>query len=111
MLSEGYCANGINQAESFMPIVRWYQPDLIIVDYKLLYHLTGEDLCRMIKSNPQTAHIGVIIISAYPRISEDARYYGPDAWICKPFSLQQVTGCVRELLSKKKIILEAEIEY
>nr|WP_255496365.1 response regulator [Mucilaginibacter sp. FT3.2] len=98
MLSEGHEAKGISLTDNFIPIVHWYQPDLIILDYNLLSRFNGGELCRQIKSDPKTSSIVVIIISTCPPPFDIFSSYGPDALIYKPFSLKEVTECVRERL-------------
>jgi DNA-binding response OmpR family regulator len=102
MLSEGYMAKGVIFPYDFIQTIACYKPDLIVMEYKLLFDFDGEELCRQIKINPQTAHIPLIMISVYPRVLNPLNEYGPDAFICKPFSLEQLTTWVKDLLFLEK---------
>jgi DNA-binding response OmpR family regulator len=62
-------------------------PDLFILD-KQLSGVDGLDICRFLKSQPQTSHIPVIMLSASPNIHMYAREAGADDALEKPFSVQ-----------------------
>jgi CheY-like chemotaxis protein/Tfp pilus assembly protein PilZ len=42
------------------------QPDLIILDYEM-EEMTGDEVCRKLRANEQTAHIPVLILSSHDR--------------------------------------------
>lgn len=97
MLSEGYQVEGIMFTDDIITTVKQYNPDLVLMDY-LLSGINGGELCHQIKTHPETAHIPVVILSAYPRVLLSLGNYGSDAFIAKPFSLEELTACVRDQL-------------
>ncbi|MBW4888104.1 response regulator [Mucilaginibacter sp. HMF5004] len=99
MLSEGYDAESISATNDIIQSVKEYGPDLVLIDY-LLPGINGGELCHHIKTNPETAHIPVVMLSAYPRVLASLGNYGSDAFIAKPFSLEELTGTVKGLLDK-----------
>ena len=99
MLSEGYHADSISSTNDIISSVRQYQPDLVLIDY-LLPRINGGELCHQIKTNTETAHIPVVMLSAYPRVLESLGNYGSDAFIAKPFSLAELTRTVKDMLRK-----------
>lgn len=74
---------------------------LIIAD-AMEQDFNGEDLCRMVKANPYTAHIPVIICSE--RTSEDSVISAFDAgaedFIAKPFSLRELMARIKSILRR-----------
>lgn len=71
------------------------RPDLVISDV-MMPMVSGLELCRTLKSNPYTATIPVVLMSAaHPRASTGA---GADAIIGKPFDLDSLTALVQRLL-------------
>jgi CheY-like chemotaxis protein/Tfp pilus assembly protein PilZ len=42
------------------------QPDLVILDYEM-EEMTGDEVCRKLRANEQTAHIPVLILSSHDR--------------------------------------------
>jgi len=74
-------------------------PDIIVIDH-LLDDGFGSDLCRDIKSSPLTKNIPVILCSASYKVEELARESCADAFIAKPFDLNEFLKVVNELALK-----------
>ena len=71
------------------------RPDLVISDV-MMPLVGGVELCRMLKSNPSTASIPIVLMSAaHARASTGA---GADAIIGKPFDLDTLEALVHRLL-------------
>ena len=85
-------------ADDYQNLIRQHQIDLVVIDY-LLPGINGGEICHQIKSNPETAHIPVIIFSAYPRVLQSLGKYGCDAFIPKPFDLSDIVGQITKLLN------------
>ncbi len=87
----------INWTNGF-EVIHEFQPQLILLDV-FLSGVDGLEICKQLKSSPQTRHIPIIIFSGYPRIAESVTYeYGADDFIAKPFE-------VNELVSKMHVVL------
>lgn len=76
-------------------------PDLIILDVRMP-KMTGYQACEFIKNTVELKHIPVVFLSAKGQEAEirtgmDA---GADEYILKPFSPDQLTGKVAEILSR-----------
>ena len=86
--SEGFnplCApNGGN----LMDIITQRHPDLVLLDIHM-NGVDGGDLCRQIKSNPDTADIPVVLFSANANIESVSKNCGADGFITKPFSSEK----------------------
>jgi len=99
MLSEGYEAVSIAATDDIIQSLHDSGADMLLIDY-LLPGVNGGDLCHQVKSHPATAHLPVIMLSAYPRVLNSLGNYGSDAFIAKPFSLEELTDTVKALLYK-----------
>jgi DNA-binding response OmpR family regulator len=75
-------------------------PDLIVLDV-LLSGKDGRTICRKLKSQDQTRHIPILMISAYPDAEHSAKEVGADAFVAKPFSVDEVLAIVAPLLSSR----------
>lgn len=75
------------------------RPDLVITDLKL-NKSSGAKLSEVIKSNPATANIPVIIMSAHfhERTVTDALASGADQFLAKPFTSEQLKNEVGRLI-------------
>ena len=76
-------------------------PDLFLVD-RLLSGVDGLDVCRYLKSNEQTSHIPVIMVSASPDIGIAATKAGADDFIEKPFELSYLLKVIERNIEQAK---------
>ncbi len=85
-------------------------PDVIILDLNLP-KMDGFEVCRRIKSNPDTMHIPVVMMTAaYVRV-EDAEHgtaLGADEYVTKPFLREVLIHNVERLMVKGDAPAEEE---
>jgi DNA-binding response OmpR family regulator len=74
-------------------------PDLFILD-KQLSGIDGLDVCRYIKSNAQTQHLPVIIVSATPHVATLSKAVSADDFLEKPFRNKELLALVEKHLVK-----------
>jgi DNA-binding response OmpR family regulator len=72
-------------------------PDLIVLDV-LLSGKDGRAICRNLKAHDETSHIPVIMISAHPDAERSVKDVGADAFVAKPFSIDDFLELVDRLL-------------
>ncbi len=77
------------------------RPDIVLLD-GLLPKVHGFEVCRRLKSEPDTRQIPVIIMTAvYKKLRykyEAKGEYGADDFITKPFEVEDVISRIRSLL-------------
>jgi len=95
---EGYGVSSLDDTNDIFSEINRNRPDVIILDY-ILNGINGGEICHQIKTNPNTADIPVILMSAYPRVFGSLGNYGCNAFIAKPFDLNDITGRVNELMN------------
>lgn len=98
LLYEHYNVKSLDTCSGIVKLAEEFNPDLILLDYKLADGNGGE-LCRMFKSHPQLHAVPVIIFSAYTRKNLNFMDFGCDAVIAKPFDLNDMLQTVSLLLS------------
>jgi two-component system, OmpR family, alkaline phosphatase synthesis response regulator PhoP len=76
-------------------------PDLMILDL-MLPHVNGLEVCRLVRANPRTSSIPIIMLTARAEPSEriTGLDIGADDYIGKPFSPGEVVARVRALLRR-----------
>ena len=76
-----------------------YVPDLIISDV-MMPGIDGIECCRRLKSELQTCHIPVILLTACSLDEQRIQGYdgGADSYISKPFSSQLLLACIHNLI-------------
>jgi CheY-like chemotaxis protein len=78
-----------------------HKPDLILMDNWLTEwksDANGQQLSKQLKTNPQTSHIPVIIISAVSNIKEIAEEGLADSYLKKPFDMDQLLVIVKKYI-------------
>jgi CheY-like chemotaxis protein len=72
-------------------------PDLIILDYRLP-DLHGRELCRLLRANPVTMQVPILVVTASPQDNSDSNC--PDAVLTKPCLLPTFLAASRLLLHR-----------
>ena len=76
-------------------------PDICVLDVGMP-HLSGFELTRMVRHDPRTAGIPVMLLTAAARVTDEAEGLaaGADAYLTKPFSPTALVTRVRELIAE-----------
>ena len=77
------------------------KPDLILLDLRLP-ELDGYNVCKRLKTHPQTGHIPIVVVSGLNAIPDKVKgmMYGADEYLTKPVDLQQLDDIVKRILVK-----------
>jgi two-component system phosphate regulon response regulator PhoB len=98
---EGFSVEVANNGRAAFAVIKNQPPALIVLDL-MLPEISGLELCRMIKSNPGTNHVPVVMLSA--RIEEIDRVLGfelgADDYVVKPFSPRELILRIRAILRR-----------
>lgn len=80
-------------------------PDLIVSDV-MMPEMDGFELCKILKTNLNTNHIPVILLTAKSSTLNriEGLSTGADAYISKPFSIEELKLTIANLLSAKEIM-------
>jgi DNA-binding response OmpR family regulator len=97
----GFIATVVTSGREVMPHIKRDAPDLVVLDI-MLPGLDGLEVCRAIRSDPNSAAIPIIMLTA--RGEESDRIVGlelgADDYITKPFSPNEVVARIRALLRR-----------
>lgn len=82
-------------------IAKAEKPDLILLDW-MMPELSGIEVCRDLKRDPQTSHIPVLMLTVRAQGSdeEEGRQAGVTYYLTKPFSPRTLLKLVQELLDR-----------
>lgn len=77
-----------------------FKPDLIVLDLKLP-GIDGFEVCKNIKSTPQTKNMKIIAVTGYHTegIKNKILSCGADAYLPKPFDAEELMGKIAKLLN------------
>jgi len=89
--SSGYDAGVLTQE---------FRPDLMILDY-MLPDVNGNVVCKTIRHNPAFQNMKIVIVSGVINQEEINELFqvGADAFMKKPFSIDELVGKMSELLA------------
>ena len=101
--SEGFLVSRARDGEEALLLIREDVPDVIVVDW-MMPHLSGIEVCRRLKSNPETRSIPVIILSARSEDEDKVRglEIGADDYVVKPYSVVELMARVRTQLRRSR---------
>ena len=96
---EGYEVNTfVRGFEIFNFVETAEKPNLILLDMWLSGE-DGRDICKKLKANELTKNIPVIIMSASRGLENTALQSGANAFIAKPFEIDEVINKLHQLAS------------
>ena len=118
--AEGFEVVLAENGDEAMLLVAEEQPDLIVLDW-MLPNVSGIEVCRRVKADPQTRQIPIVMLSARSEEVDRVRGLetGADDYVVKPYSVVELMARLRtqlrrtrpatmgERLSSADIILDA----
>ena len=102
LLAKEYRVLTAADGDSGLRLALRYVPDVIICDV-MMPGMDGIECCRRLKSELQTCHIPVILLTACSLDEQRIQGYdgGADSYISKPFSSQLLLSRIRNLLANR----------
>ncbi len=99
MKKAGYAVRVARDGDAAIRELEKSPPDLILLDV-MMPGRGGFDICQLVRSNPDWAHIRIIMLTAKGREVEREKgmALGADDYITKPFSTRDVVERVRRYL-------------
>jgi DNA-binding response OmpR family regulator len=99
----GYVVDQLSSGGAVMPALRAQLPDLVVLDL-MLPELDGLMVCQAMRSDPKTAAVPIIMVTA--RADEADRIagleLGADDYVTKPFSPKELAARVSALLRRTR---------
>lgn len=88
--------------ETALAMARDERPAIICLDL-MLPTVSGLEVCARLRSEPETAEVPILMVSArpFPQDRADARRAGADAFLSKPVDRQEFATTVRSLLWRR----------
>ena len=98
-----------NDGQETLDKVASFQPDLILLDI-MMPRLSGFEVCKQIKDNPDTRHIMILMVTALNELGDIERAVaaGTDDFLSKPVNQIELTKRVQNMLRLKDVTDEVE---
>lgn len=93
--------------------VQEFQPDIVIIDW-MLPKISGLEVCRRLRQNPDTKNLPIIMLTARSEESDRIRGLetGADDYLTKPFSTAELIARVRAVLRRiRPALVEDVVSY
>ena len=105
----GFTVKVVGNGKEALDTILQQPPDVILLDW-MMPELDGPETCRRLKSNPDTANIPVIFLTAKSQEAEIQRGLGLGAagYVTKPFDALALGQQVKDIVSKSGGVLGAE---
>ena len=100
--NSGYEVSQAADGQEALEVVRQDRPDLVLLDLRLP-KLDGYQVCQRLKNDPMTAHIPIVMITAFLTGASDTVRgieYGADDYLNKPVDLDVLAARVRMVLRR-----------
>ena len=99
--AEGYDVETVARGDDADTRLKERVPDLVVLDW-MLPGLSGIELCRRLRTRPESKALPIIMLTARGEESERVRGLatGADDYIVKPFSVPELIARVRALLRR-----------
>jgi DNA-binding response OmpR family regulator len=105
LFAEEYNVIPLNNPRMAEEILRDMHPSIIITDV-MMPGVDGISLTRKIKSNPETSHLPILVLSAKHEMDKqiEALDAGAEMYITKPFNIDFLKVTVRQVLGRKETL-------
>lgn len=101
--AEGFAVSRAETGDEALLLLEEDNPDIIVLDW-MLPGVSGIEICRRIKSRPETRSIPVIMLSARSEEVDRVRGLetGADDYVSKPYSVVELMARVRSQLRRTR---------
>jgi CheY-like chemotaxis protein len=101
LATEGHEVAKAEAADKALEEILRFEPDVILLDLELP-GIDGLTLARLLKSKPETQHIAIVAITAFPeRYSQErALSAGCDAYLAKPVNTRKLSQQIADAVEK-----------
>ena len=108
--SEGYSVSFAVNGEEALLMISEELPDVIVLDW-MLPNVSGIEVCRQVKTRPETREIPVIMLSARSEEGDKVRGLetGADDYVTKPYSVTELLARVRSQLRRSRPTMAGQV--
>lgn len=99
--AKGFQVESLNDATASIAKARSFLPDIVILDI-MMPHLSGLQICRILRSEPKLARVPIIFLTAKSEPADriEGLESGADDYLPKPFSPKELVLRVEAILRR-----------
>ncbi|MBW1894386.1 MAG: response regulator [Deltaproteobacteria bacterium] len=105
----GFEALSATNEQDGVELIQKEHPDIVLLDVMMESLFSGFEVCRAIRTNPDTEEIPIIGISAMGEALNiefdqwrDYQYFSPNEFVEKPVDKENLLSVIKEVLQKAK---------
>lgn len=100
---EGFTVIVAGDGEQGVLSARDAKPDMMVLDV-MIPKVDGFEVCKLLKSDPKTQAIPILILTALPQLDDAEKAFsaGADDFLNKPYTNERLLRKVHKLLTPKK---------
>ena len=96
--SQNYRVEVVSTCENILNDIDGMKPDIILMDL-WIPEIGGENAIRIMRQNPQTSHIPVILFSANDEIEKISKRINANGFLKKPFDILMLRQTIKNFLT------------
>ncbi|WP_282080109.1 hybrid sensor histidine kinase/response regulator [Aquimarina algiphila] len=106
-LKQDYKITTANNGSEGIELAKSILPDIIITDV-IMPEMDGFEFCKLIKSDIQTSHIPLLMLTAKTRVDDriEGIGLGADAYMIKPFDMRLLKLRLSQLINSRRLIFD-----
>lgn len=104
-LSEEYVVQTCENGKEALLFIKDYMPDLVISDI-MMPEMRGDELCEILKSDIETSHIPIILLTALNDEQNVVKGLGigADDYVIKPFNISILKATIANILNNRALL-------
>ncbi|MEL6364706.1 MAG: phosphate regulon transcriptional regulator PhoB [Pseudomonadota bacterium] len=113
LAKDGYEVRVVADGEEGLLRIEEDGPDLVVLDW-MLPKISGIEVCRRIRSKPETRNVPVIMLTARSEEADRVRGLdtGADDYLTKPFSMSELSARIKAVLRRiRPALLDEAVTY
>ncbi len=101
LVNKGYQVNTFERPKEALDYIHPNNTDLVITDW-MMPGMDGIELCRNLKTNPNTQHLPIIMLTCKNSQTDKLEAYqnGADDYLSKPFRVMELVVRINSLSGK-----------
>ena len=109
LAQERYKVLEAEDGENALKLIQREQPNLVVLDL-MLPGLSGQEICRILRSKPDTATLPILMLTAKAGEADKVLGLetGADDYLTKPFSPREIVARVKAILRRAELRTMAE---
>lgn len=98
----GFSVEGVADGTEALDVVRVLRPAAVVLDW-VMPGVEGHELCRLLKEDPETERIPIVMLTARDKESDVRAAFerGADEYLTKPFDMEELHHLLSAVIASR----------